>query len=47
MQNSEIAAILERISELLEVKGEIRFKIQAYQKAARALEHEIEEAVDE
>jgi len=39
MQNPEIAAILERISELLEVKGEIRFKIQAYQKAARALEN--------
>ena len=37
MQNADIAAVFERMAELLEVKGEIRFKIQAYQKAARAV----------
>jgi len=39
MQNAEISAMLDRIAELLEIKGEIRFKIQAYQKAARAVEN--------
>jgi len=39
MQNADISAMLDRIAELLEIKGEIRFKIQAYQKAARAVEN--------
>ena len=39
MQNAEISAMLDRIAELLEIKGEIRFKVQAYQKAARAVEN--------
>ena len=39
MQNADISAMLDRIAELLEIKGEIRFKIQAYEKAARAVEN--------
>lgn len=34
MKNKEIADIFERIAALLEIKGEIIFKIRAYQKAA-------------
>lgn len=39
MHNADISSMLDRIADLLEIKGEIRFKIQAYQKAARAIEN--------
>lgn len=38
MRNKEIAAILYEMGELLELKGENRFKVIAYSKAARAIE---------
>lgn len=37
MENAEIAAVLGKMAVLLEVKGEIRFKIQAYDKAAQLI----------
>jgi len=46
MQNADISAMLDRIAELLEIKGEIRFKIQAYEKAARAVENHEEPMAD-
>jgi len=39
MENGEIAEKLTRISVLLEAKGEIRFKVAAYQKASQAVEN--------
>ena len=48
MKNSAIAKVFQDIADLLELKGEIPFKIRAYQKAARAIEHsptEIEQMV--
>jgi len=48
MKNSAIAKVFYDIADLLELKGEIPFKIRAYQKAARAIEHfpsEIEQMV--
>ena len=48
MKNSAIAKVFYDIADLLELKGEIPFKIRAYQKAARAIEHsptEIEQIV--
>lgn len=39
MKNSEIAKVFNDIADLLELKGENAFKIRAYQKAARAIEH--------
>ncbi len=50
MKNSAIAKVFQDIADLLELKGEIPFKIRAYQKAARAIEHsptEIEQMVKE
>ncbi|MBM4432981.1 MAG: DNA polymerase III, partial [Chloroflexi bacterium] len=50
MKNSEIAKVFEDIADLLELKGENVFKIRAYQKAARSIEHqsvEIEQLVKE
>lgn len=38
MKNKEIASILARIGDALEIKGELGFKIVAYRKAARILE---------
>lgn len=38
MENSEIVKILEDIADLLELKGENKFKSRAYQKAARSIE---------
>ena len=38
MKNKEIAAILARIGDALEIKGEAGFKVLAYRKAARILE---------
>lgn len=39
MNNAQIAKIFENIAELLELKGEDRFKIRAYQRAARTIDH--------
>ena len=38
MKNREIALLLSRIGDALEIKGELGFKIAAYRKAARVLE---------
>ena len=38
MNNKEIAGLLEEIADLLEVKGEKPFRLQAYRRAARSLE---------
>jgi DNA polymerase (family 10) len=50
MKNTAIAKVFSDIADLLELKGENQFKIRAYQKAARAIEHypkEIRIMVDE
>ncbi len=50
MKNSEIAKVFADIADLLELKGENPFKIRAYQKAVRSIEHlpvEIEKLVKE
>ena len=39
MNNKEIAKVFQDIADLLELKGENPFKIRAYQKAARSIEH--------
>jgi DNA polymerase (family 10) len=39
MKNTAIAKVFGDIADLLELKGENAFKIRAYQKAARAIEH--------
>jgi len=39
MKNSNVAKVFQDIADLLELKGENIFKIRAYQKAARAIEH--------
>ena len=39
MKNSELARVFEDIADLLELKGGNVFKIRAYQKAARSIEH--------
>ncbi len=39
MKNSEIAKIFQDIADLLELKGENPFKIRAYQRAVRSIEH--------
>jgi DNA polymerase (family 10) len=39
MKNSEVAKVFQDIADLLELKGENAFKIRAYQKAARAIDH--------
>ena len=39
MKNAEIARVFTDIADLLELKGENPFKIRAYQKAARSIEH--------
>ena len=39
MKNSEIAKVFQDIADLLELKGENQFKIRAYQKAVRSIEH--------
>ncbi len=48
MKNAAIAKVFHDIADLIELKGENTFKIRAYQKAARAIEHsprEIEQMV--
>ncbi len=50
MKNSEIAKVFQDIADLLELKGENRFKIRAYQKVVRSIEHlpvEVEQLVKE
>ena len=39
MKNSEVAKVFQDIADLLELKGEIPFKIRAYQKAVRSIEY--------
>jgi len=39
MNNKEIAGVFTDIADLLELKGENQFKIRAYQKAVRSIEH--------
>ena len=38
VKNTEIAKIFQDIADLLELKGELQFKVRAYQRAARAIE---------
>ncbi|MDI6814855.1 MAG: DNA polymerase/3'-5' exonuclease PolX [Dehalococcoidales bacterium] len=50
MKNSEIAKVFADIADLLELKGENPFKIRAYQKVVRSIEHlpvEVEQLVAE
>ena len=49
MNNKEIAKVFQDIADLLELKEENPFKIRAYQKAVRSIEHlpvEVEQLVD-
>src|SRR5436309_2108574 len=46
MTNVEMAAIFSRIGDLLEIKGDNPFKIQAYRRAAETLVHLDEPAAD-
>ena len=39
MKNSEIAKVFQDIADLLEIKGESPFKVRAYQRGARSIEH--------
>ncbi len=50
MNNAEIAKVFYDVADLLDLKGENPFKIRAYQKAARSIEHssvELEQVVKE
>ncbi len=50
MKNSDIAKVFSDIADLLEIKGENQFKIRAYQRATRTIEHlpvEVEQMVKE
>ena len=50
MKSSQIAKVFQDVADLLELKGENPFKIRAYQKAARSIEHlpvEVEQLVTE
>jgi len=50
MKNGDVAKVFQDIADLLELKGENIFKIRAYQKAARAIEHyprELEAMIEE
>jgi len=39
MKNSDIAAVFENIADLLELKGENKFKVRAYSRAAQVISH--------
>ncbi|MBI2917445.1 MAG: DNA polymerase/3'-5' exonuclease PolX [Chloroflexi bacterium] len=39
MNNRQVAEVFENIADLLEVKGEISFKVRAYRRAAQAIDH--------
>src|SRR5438045_4064217 len=45
-RNGEVIRLLEEIGDLLDVKGELGFKINAYRKAARAIEALDEDVAD-
>ncbi len=50
MKNSDIAKVFSDIADLLEIKGENQFKVRAYQRATRTIEHlpvEVEQMVKE
>jgi DNA polymerase (family 10) len=50
MRNAEIATVLYEIADLLELKGENRFKLRAYRNAARSIEEldrDIEDVLDQ
>ncbi len=50
MDNAAIADVLDKIAALLELKGDNRFKVQAYARAARTIDHcpeSIERLADE
>jgi DNA polymerase (family 10) len=50
VKNSEVARLFQDIADLLELKGENRFKIRAYQKVVRSIEYlseEVEQLVRE
>ncbi|MFQ5933558.1 MAG: hypothetical protein ACE5KI_02825, partial [Dehalococcoidia bacterium] len=50
MNNAELAAVFNNIGDLLELKEEVIFKLRAYKKAARAIEHhprELSQVFDE
>ena len=50
MNNIEIARVFQDIADLLELKGENPFKIRAYRKVVRSIEHlpvEVEQLVKE
>jgi len=50
MKNSEVARVFQDIADLMELKEENVFKIRAYQKAVRSIEHlpvEVEQLVKE
>ena len=50
MKNTEVARVFQDIADLLELKGEIPFKIRAYQRAIRSIEHlpvELEQLMQE
>jgi DNA polymerase (family 10) len=50
VKNSELARVFQDIADLLELKKENPFKIRAYQKAVRSIEHlpvEVEQLVKE
>ena len=46
MKNLEVAEFLKRIAQLLEIKGDIIFKIRAYEKAALVIESLDKDIVD-
>ena len=50
MKNSEIAKVFQDIADLLELREENQFKIRAYQRVVRSIEHlpvEVEQLVKE
>ena len=50
MNNAQIAEVFENIAGLLEIKGERRFVVVSYQRAARTIDHlptELEQMVRE
>ena len=46
MKNLEVAELLRNIAQLLEIKGDLIFKIRAYEKAALTIEN-LEEDIEE
>ncbi len=40
MSNSDVAAYFYKLADALEAKGELRFKVNAYRRAAKAMEQE-------